>query len=338
MAHGIKELDRLVVGFVDVYGNTWHQHPNCVLVDGPVSLEQAADAFDYTVEKADVVIAGTDFVVFGNHPLVRKDGENNDITVVYPSVGERYAVIQNSELLSWIEAGVIIPYDVSIESAGTLLNGQKAFVNLLLPLEHTVHGDVSPTITRMMYSNSFGQESYQVCIHTTRVVCDNTVRIASAQGAANSTLRRFRHTKNAASHIEACMVDLASVFSSIRDYHSQMDVLAEMTVNGKQIEAFLDAIFPLKTNDDGEVADGRGNTRHSNQRDAIIGIFDGKDDLQASGIRHTRYSLFQAVTDWADHDSPVRNGDDVLGRFWDGLWGTKDKFKQKTLDAIIALR
>jgi len=334
MSHGIMELDKLVVGFTELYGNPWHMHPNCKNVNGEVSFADAEEAMNYQIYKVPVVIQGTDIVVPGSYALIRRD--NDRITVVHPSVGERYTVIQNTALLSWVEAGILVRFSISLESAGTLLNGQKAFVNMILN-EHVVPGDDSKTVTRMMYSNSFGLESYQACVHTTRIVCDNTQRIAMAQGAANKTLRKFRHTVNVVEKIEAHMVDLAEVIAATREYHSQLDVLAKMPVTSEQVKTFLDVLFPIEKDDDGKTVEGRGTTRRNNQREAILKIFEEKDDLQG-GIARTRYSLLQACTDWADHDSTVRNGDDKMGRFWDGIWGTKDKFKQLALEAVLALR
>lgn len=338
MAHGIMELDRLVVGFVELYGKAWHEHPNCKHVDGPVSFEDAEKTFEYVVEKRPVVISGTEIVVPGSHVLIRNDEIDGKTvtTIVYPSVGDRYIPIQNSELLAWIEAGILVPYNVSIESSGTLLNGQKAFVNIILN-EHTVAGDCSPTITRMMVSNSFGMESYMACIHDTRIVCNNTARIAQAQGASNKTLKKFRHTKNAAQKIEDHMVDLAEIVATTREHHQQLDVLSQMKMTGEQVNEFMDILIPLPKDDDGKDQEGRGLTRRQNQRDAILNLFENKDDLQGK-IAKTRYSMFQSITDWADHESPVRNGDDVMGRFWDGIWGNKDKFKQAAWEAILKVR
>jgi phage/plasmid-like protein (TIGR03299 family) len=339
MAHGIKELDRLAVGFVDKYGSTWHMHPNCEEINGAVSIEKAQEVFNYQVDKTPVVIQGTDIVVPGNFVLSRTDvneaGETKT-TIVYPSVGDRYFPIQNDALLKWITAGVIVPFNVSIESVGTLFNGQTAFVNLILN-EHVVRGDQGPTVCRMMYSNSFGGFSYMACVHTTRIVCNNTLRCATAQGEVNKTLRKFRHTRNAAEKIEVHMVELGEVIASTRSHFDQMDLFAEMKVTCDQTNSFLDSLFPIEKDDKGNDKEGRGTTRRLNQRNAIINIFETCDNLQGD-IAQTRYALLQAATDWADHESSVRNGDDQMGRFWDGIWGTKDKFKQSALTAIQALR
>lgn len=326
MASGIMELDRLVVGFVELYGKAWHNHPNCQHKDGAVTVDEVRNAFDYLVEKVALGIPGTDVLVPGASALIRRNGDQ--VVILYPAVGDRYEVIQNAELLSWLEAGILEPYQVSLESAGTLLNGQKAFVNIILD-EHTVPGDNSKTITRLMYSNSFGGDSLQGCVHSTRIVCQNTMRIAVAQGAANETLRKFRHTKNASLKIEEHIVDLAKLVATNREHYEKLDMLAGRPMTVEEVKAYMNALVPVPEEE------GRGKTRRQNQQEAILKIFEEKEDLQGK-IARTRYAMVQAVIDWSDHDSSVRNGDDEGGRFWDGIWGIKDKFKQTALELIAA--
>jgi len=327
MAAGILELDRMAVGFVELFGNAWHNHPNCRHQDGPISMETAREIFNYVVQKvpANLPAEFGGQVIPGNYALVRKDGDV--VTVLYPSVGDRYEVIQNGDLLAHVETGILTPYNVSLESVGTLLNGQKAFVNIILN-EHCVPGDVSKTITRMMYSNSFGGDSYQACVHTTRIVCNNTLRVASAQGAANKTLRKFRHTKNAAEKIENYMIDLADIVAGVKEHYEKMETLTKQKMDAAEVKAFFDKLMPFKAEE------GRGKTRVENQRNAIMKIFESKEDLQGENAR-SRYNLLQAVIDWADHDSTVRNGDDQGGRFWDGVWGNKDSLKQDALAFLM---
>lgn len=323
MSAGILELDRLIVGLVERYGKAWHNHPNCQHVDGVVIYEDAQDVFGYEVAKMPLFLENGKAVT-GANALVRTDTG----AVLWPSVGERYTEIQNAEILTWIKSAILDKYNISIESVGTLWNGQKAFINLILN-EHIVPGDVSKTITRMMYSNAFGGDSVQACVHGTRIVCQNTLRAASADGAANDTLRKFRHTKNAKDRVESHLVDLSDVVASVKEHHCQLDHLASISMNADDVAAILDVIVPIPEKE------GKGKARAQNKRDAILDLFENKDDLQGQ-IARTRYAFLNAVTDWADHVAPVRGGDDQGGRFWDGIHGLKDDFKQKTLSALLA--
>jgi phage/plasmid-like protein (TIGR03299 family) len=329
MSAGIMELDRLIVGLVERYGRAWHNHPNCEHLDNAVPFERAQEVFDYEVAKVQTFapVEWGGLAVPGSFALMRRDVDGNPV-VLYPSVGNRYTEIQNAEILNWIKTSVLDEYEISIESIGTLLNGQKAFINLILN-EHIVPGDISPTITRMMYSNSFGGDSVQACVHGTRIVCQNTLRMAGAQGATNETLRKFRHTKNASERVGAHLVDLAGVVAQVREHHSELDHLAGISMNTEDVKGILDVLFPVPEED------GRGKTRMMNKRDAIVELFENKDDLQGE-IARTRYAFLNAVTDWSDHIAPVRGGDDDGGRFWDGVWGLRDGLKQDALKALLA--
>jgi phage/plasmid-like protein (TIGR03299 family) len=328
MSAGILELDRLIVGLTERYGKAWHNHENCRHLDGVVPFEEARETVDYEVAKVQAFLPADlgGGAIDGSFALVRKGNDGNAV-VLYPSVGNRYTEIQNGDIMDWLKASILDEYQVSIESVGTLLNGQKAFLNLILN-EHIVPGDVSPTVTRLMYSNSFGGDSVQACVHGTRIVCQNTLRMAGAQGAANKTLRKFRHTKNAAERVEAHMVDLAGVVAQVQEHHQELDHLASLQMTSADVEKVLKVLVPLPEKE------GRGKTRANNKRAAILDLFENKDDLQGQ-IARTRYAFLNAVTDWADHVAPVRGGDDEMGRFWDGVWGLKDGFKQKALDALL---
>jgi len=323
MSAGIMENDKLVVGLVDLYGKAWHNHENCEHLDGVVPVEKAQDVFAYKVAKMPLFLAdGT--AVLGANALVREDTGN----ILWPSVGERYKEVQNDIFLGWVKEMILDKFNISIESAGTLLNGQKAFLNLILN-EHIVKGDISKTVTRLMYSNSFGGESLQACVHGTRIVCNNTLRMASVQGAANKTLRKFRHTTNAMEKVEAHFVNLAEIIAEAKEHNEKMDYLASISMNSADVENVLGIIAPIPEKD------GRGKTVATNKRGAILELFENKEDLQGD-IAKTKYAFLNAVTDWADHKSQVRNGTDEMGRFWDGIYGVKDKFKQQTMNALIA--
>ncbi|MFW5871512.1 MAG: DUF932 domain-containing protein [bacterium] len=332
MASGIHELDRLAVGYVEKYGNPWHMHPNCMNFEGEIPIETAKEIFDYEVEKVQLVIPELGIEVPGAYALIRKDTvEDGEVetTVLYPSVGQRYVVTQNSTLLEQVEIGLLIDYDLPIESIGTLFNGQKAFINIILD-DFQVPGDESPTVTRIMVSNSFGGDSYQSCIHTTRIVCDNTLRLASMQGKVNKSLRKFRHTKHVLDRIEDHMIDLTEIAAEIKEHNNMLTAMAKKKMSSDLVEKFLDGFIELPEKD------GKGKTMRKRRREEIIGLFEDKDDLQG-GISRTLYAMLQAVTDWADHLSPVYKGDDVMGRFWDGIWGSKDQFKQDALKTAIKI-
>jgi phage/plasmid-like protein (TIGR03299 family) len=329
MGHAIHEHDRLCVGFTELYGEAWHRHENCTHVEGAVPLQFAEEIFDFEVEKRPAFVAGADGEIVEVPGQFHVVDTTTGTVLSRATVGEQYDVVQNSYWLASIVGGVIAHNEVSVESCGTLYNRRRAFLNACI-MEHTVKGDVSPTRTRMLWTNGFDGRSYHACAHQVRVVCQNTVRAAMAQGAANKTLRKFRHTAGAVEALGAYVTDLADLIGAIQVHNDNLDHLASQGVTPAFVKRYLEHLF--KYNDDAE--EGRGKTLAASHVDAVTAIFETKDDLNAGGIRHTKYSLFNAVTDWADHDAPVRGTSDSMSRELAGITGNRDKLKQRALTML----
>ena len=326
MSAGIKRFDR---GIVSGVTTTWHGISSYVCQpDKPVSIDQAKEVLHYPVEKCQLHLAdGTP--VDGAHALKRNDHN----IILYPNVGDRYVVIENDALLEFVENGIMKEHpELAIESVGTLYNGQTAFVNIMIS-KFAVKGDNSETVNRLMYSNSFGGNSYMACCHSTRIVCDNTRRMAEAQGATNATLKKFRHTANAGQKINDHLVDISEIYVAIEKDKAIMDSLVDMQVDDEYVKAFLNKMIPLPELKENEESN-RAHTIATNNRNKVIEIFDEGEDLQGK-VKHSRYALLNAVTDFVDHHTTVRNGDDNAKRFWNGLYSNnRDGLKQKAFNLL----
>jgi phage/plasmid-like protein (TIGR03299 family) len=327
MSHAIEENDLLAIGYTESQGRAWHNHENAIHYDGPIPLEFAQEIMNYTVDKTPIFLPNGQKVQ-GQYLLVCDKG-----VVLSPStVTDRYEVIQNNQFVKMVNASILSQFEVEIETCGTLFNRARAFINTVV-MEHTVKGDCSPTRTRLLFTNGFDNTSYTACVNQIRVVCNNTLRAASAQGKANATLRKFKHTASALQKIEDYAVDLAGVVGAIEIHNENLDHLAEQEMTVTEVEHTLHSLFGITTEkiDKG----GKGATMAMNKNNAVLNLFENKDDLQG-GIARTRYALLNAVTDWADHDSPVRGGSDAGSRMWDGVYGTTDTLKQNALTLLNA--
>lgn len=326
MAHGIQKLDK---GIVSGVTHTWHGIPSYVCKpDQSVTADEAREVLTYPVEKCQLYLQDGELVE-GAYALKRTDHN----IILWPNVGERYTILHNNQVFESVVMGILSQYStIQIESVGTLWNGQKAFVNLLVGEFH-VKGDNSKTVNRLMYSNSFGGSSYLACAHSTRIVCDNTRRMATAQGMANETLKKFKHTASAGEKINQHFVDLAGLFLKIEEDKKILDSMVDMKIDQEYVKNFLDRLVPLPViRIEGESS--RATTIATNTRDKIVDIFENCDNLQGT-IARSRYALLNAVTDYVDHHSTLRNGDDAGKRFWNGLFDVnKDAMKQKAFDLL----
>ena len=334
MSHGIQELD---IGYVN--GTTWHNLPQYEQLERPVTLEEARKVMCYPLEKTPLfrVVHGDEDDLFasvnyeqvdGAHCIIRTDHNK----VMVPTVGDQFVVLDNSFLLDFVSENLLGQYpELEIESVGTLFNGATAFLNLKVA-EYQIKGDKSPTLSRLMYFNPLGKGSYQACAHDVRIVCNNTLRASAAQGAANKTLAKFRHTKSAGQRINDHLADLAELKLGLEKHVEALDFLASKPVVAEEVTKYLNFLFPLPVDDNGRPVEGRATSLARNKQDAVREVFESDQGL-CLGATHTRYGLLQATTNYFDHNT-IRNGDDAA-RAWDGIVGDRANKKDTAFKFLM---
>lgn len=351
MAAGILKEDRGIVGFGEMYGGTWHRLAQYVVIDGPVPIPDAVDLLNYEVRKQQMYLQdGT--LVKDAFCLQRMDSG----TVVYPSVGPGYEVMSGLTVMANLLASVLGTGEVEIESIGTLWNGRVQFINMNLD-RIVVPGDESDVFSKLLVGNAFGGNALIGCAHDIRVVCNNTYRWAMSKGKANGTFARFLHTANAATRMADHAQALADVRREKAHHQELLAWLANQTMTGADVDAFLSAFVPLPldqtewTSDTGVTAtvmvDGvaipeaakadvsaRTIKTVREKRDAIQELFEQADYL-VGDARRSRYGMLNAVTDWTDHGAQNAKHDAGF-IFYDGLHGQRDKAKQSAFELLTA--
>lgn len=354
----IRGEDRGLVGFVPEFGHTWHKFPEYVEMDDAVPLPEVRKCLDYTVVKVPLVFsvpqevpAGTpeapdlkivnpllqfpnvkDSVSTGMNALVRTDTGRilHDV-----SVGSAFEIYQNVEFVDRLNRGLFANYPaMAVESCGTLWGGRIAFINILLNRYRT-DGDESETIDRLMFYNTFGGRSDSACIHSTRIVCNNTLMMAEAQGALNKTLRKFRHTSGIVERVEDYLVDLTELQKVIDAHHSAILSLSTRQMNVKDVVNFLGNMFPIKVAPGKKLTKGL-ETGRENKRAAVQNIFETAPDLQGK-IARTRYAMLNAVTNWNQHTIPEESEtvDEAFTWYDVATGGVRNDRNQQALQILL---
>lgn len=320
----IYQNDRGVVGFVGELGKTWHNLPQYKHVNDAVSKQEAEDAIVFPVEK--IPLQTVTGIQLENHvQLVRTD---LNVTLGNP-VSKDYEVVSNLALIELAEMINATNQDLVIESCGTLHNGATSFVNVIVK-SFQVKGDVSLTSSRMLLTNGFGGLlPVASCLHTTRIVCNNTLRMAVAQGSVDGTLRRFKHTKLVHEKLASRTLDLTKLIAANDEHIAQLDSMSNQDITEKFIKEFLEKMFPA------EDKSGRGETVATNKKNEVETILLQKPDLV--NLPMTKYRLLQAVTDWTSNRN-TRKDNDAGSRFISSvsLNGTADKINQQAFAMLSA--
>lgn len=320
MSSGIGELD---VGIVSGK-ESWHGLYECI-PDRPITMAEAVKVADYPVLKRPLFRVNMmgEYEEADAWEVIRGDHD----AVLVPHVGRKFDATSNKFMLSYIDEHLLAQYpELKIESVGTLFNGATFFINLKV-WEFQVKGDKSPTVTNLMYANPLGRGSYVGCACNIRTECDNTERIAEAQGLANESLKRFRHTASAQKQINDHLVDMAELKLELKKHEATLDFLAGAAVTTPDIEKFLDFALPFPR------VEGRARTLASGAREQFMNIFEGK---QAATMTDgfTKYGLYCAYTDFTDHYNKGASSDEGAIRF-DSLIGQRSGKKQSALDWLV---
>lgn len=320
MAANIFEFDLGTVGFTAKLGKTWHGLPQYKMIDTAVGREDMERCLVFPAEKVQVQTV-TGIELPEQFQIIRTD-KNIPLGKV---ITDNYEIVHNDALIELAEMLCESAPNLAVESCGTLHNGGTSFVNILLQ-EFTITGDPNPTSSRLLLTNGFGGMSpVASCLHTTRVVCNNMLRMAMSQGAVNGTLNRFKHTKLVHEKLASRTIDLTKLIKSNDQNIAALEQLAKSEIDMNFVEDFLLKLFPS------EEDSKRGSTVAENKQNEIKTILEQKPDLV--DLPMTRYRMLQAVTDWTSNRN-TRKDNDAGSRFISSISGTADKINQKAFSLL----
>lgn len=314
MPAGITETDAIFT----VRRPSWHGLET-LLPDYPTVAQARAIAHPWEVEQEPLYrrVAGGDGYeevpdFFAN---VRSDNEH-----LLGVVSHSYTNITIDEMYQVAEAIQGEGADVLLETGGSLQGG--SLVWLLLRLNEPLRLDGDPhgeTVQYYALQNAFdGSSSFRGQATSTRIVCQNTAKIADLDAQARGTEFTFRHTSGVKDRIEEARGALAGWRESVRSWRLVNEHLLSVTVTPNQQRAFVDAFVPMPqvaTVSDRVVA----NVEEA--RSIIRGILAGPT---CEGVDLTAYGCVQAVLEYQEHFRKARSA--------------QSRFKRAYLDRSVITR
>ena len=305
--HGIQENDTGTI-----FGTSWHNHPQFIHQNTPVTREQVNTVFGFNIVKKPVYMvnaAGENVKIDGNNVLIREDTGH----VLVPSVGDRFVAESNLKFADIVFEGVLKAFPgLIVEGCMTLWNNQTAILQLK-GQEFQVIGDQSPSFSRLCFVNPLGKGSYSAMAHNERVVCNNTLRIATAEGAANRTLKRFSHTASAFTKINSYMEEIAETQLLMQRHIEELNILSATNVTAEEVQDFMKFMYPKS-----EAMSDIQITRADEAKTRLLNVFESDQGLVAANSK-SRYALLNALTFQIDHDTSNigKRGRDQAANQWD---------------------
>lgn len=269
-----------------------------------------------------LVAAGLDWQVQREPIFTREGNQVSDWVLnrrnrdgqVLGVVGEKYQIVQNDEAFQWVDE--LVGEAVRFETAGALAQGKRVWMTARLLEEHTILGD--PAVVYLTFTNGHdGRHAVQVVASPVRVVCQNTLNLATATALRSWSVNHSRnvHTR------------LSEAQRTLQLTHRYLEELDDLAVTMSRtpvaqsdwVTVCKDLIPPTKHELPATTA----------RRDLLMAAWYRPDQAEWMG---TAWGALNAVSWVTSHAVPSRNPEQAMTRFLDG-----DPLIKRTLKYFDAL-
>lgn len=220
-------------------------------------------------------------------------------------VGSRYEPVQNEASVQLLNT-LVDESGAHFETAGSLHGGRQTFVTMKLPTAMEIvgaAGTVDRTEWYLAALNSHdGSALWRVLLTPIRIVCANTQAWALAEAKSSIGVR---HSGNVEVNIAEARRILGIAWNSIGVLEAEFRRMSEIPCEFEEAKMRVEKLVKLDVIED-------PTSRAAKNRAAVAGkilnLF--TDSPTITPIAGTRYALYNAVTEYADHFAPVRRGDE----------------------------
>lgn len=231
-----------------------------------------------------------------------------------------------------------------VDTIGSLGHGERMFLTLILPVGVDVDGD--KTGLYMTATTGFdGSTATRYDMTPVRIVCANTWAMAHQASEARI---QFRHTSalDGKQQRAADALELAGAYAAALTARAS-DLLA-VSLRSEDAAHVIAALFPFPEAIASQVEKGsfdfnlatpaekRAITQTQEARQSVFTLY---KDSPTKAKADTGWGLFNAVTEYADHFSPIRTRDSVTAterRFERIIDGQFDDLKDRAAELILA--
>lgn len=238
-------------------------------------------------------------------------------------VSQRYQVVQPREILEFYRDLTKVS-GFELETAGVLKGGKKFWALAKTGQDFALKGNDVTNGYILLATACDGTLATTAQFTSIRVVCNNTLAVALADGCASAVKVPHNTTFDA----QAVKKQLGISVSSWDNFMYSMKTLSERKVKPKEAQNYFLRVFT----DQGKPNVGTTNERSmSKSLELFEGRGRGSDLPSANG---TAFGLLNAVTEFIDHERKARSVDNRLDSAW---FGQGASIKQKALEQALLM-
>jgi phage/plasmid-like protein (TIGR03299 family) len=265
-------------------------------------------------------------------------------------VGNTYKIFQNYEMIELFE-NLANGHKIIFETCGALNIGETVWCMARIPdLKLDIGGDELNTY--MFISNGhIGNRTLTVAGSTTRIVCQNTLTIATQEfrnrlkkngGRKNpNTGYAIRHTTNMHLAIKEVEQAYASLLVDVSLTKEMFEAMMKTPVTTVMKNRFFDFIVdPTKDEtDSAKEISKRGETRRNNKKEELEKLYESATN-QTPASKNTVWGLYNCVTEMVDHTRQTRcaeNKEENSCRFESSMFGSGKDLKDIAFSKAMEL-
>lgn len=255
----------------------------------------------------------------GQQVLYRSD-TNKPLSVV----SEEFRVVQPREVLEFFRDLTEI-HGMELEVAGCLFNGKRFWATAKSGRAAEILPNDEVKAYLVLMTGVDGTLATSANFVATRVVCNNTLRLAINEQGGREARRTHRQTFDA----KQVKIDLGLLDASWSKYIEDMKSLTQVKMSDDAAAKFFKELVATKKD---ESAD-EGMTRATkNAVDELM--FRLRHGLGADSGRGTAWNVLNAVTEKYTHGTQRR---DQNRQFVNSIYGTDAAMKDKAVERLLAL-
>ena len=258
-------------------------------------------------------------VYTGQQVLYRSDSKK-PLSVV----SDEFRVVQPLEVLEFFRDLTQI-HGMELEVAGCLFNGKRFWATATSGRTAEILPNDEVNAYLVLMTGVDGTLATSAKFVATRVVCNNTLRIAINEKGGREARRTHRQTFDP----KAVKIDLGLLDASWDKYISDMKSLTKVKMNDdKAFEFFKELLITPK---DEKFDDGMSRATKTAVDELMYRLRNG---LGADSGRGTAWNVLNAVTEKYTHGTQRR---DQNRQFVNSIYGTDAAMKDKAVDRLLAL-
>lgn len=290
-------------------------------LDKPATAEEAITAAHLDWEVSNRELITVDGVDVPNHRAIVR----NDNSKVLSVMSKNYEPVQNTDAFAFFDS-VIGTGGAYYETAGSIFEGKRIFLVAKLPKEIIAGKDDKIEQYLTLVNSHDGSTALRMYFTPIRVVCNNTL-IASLGRQTESV--SIRHIGNVTSKIQYAQDALGLAHRYYSDFEAIVERLHQISTTKKMVDEVCNEVF--------KVDKEKGETGQQQKAiDCVINDFENDPKNNLEGMQRTAWSLYNAVCQYADHESRSVSKD-ANRRMSSIMFTTAAKLKQTALDSILSL-